>query len=72
MHEFQPERFTRPYHFEIPVEVRRLLDVAVRMQIIHTLNVTFRFRRREHDYGYAAQFIICLDLGEYLAPITAR
>jgi len=59
------------YDLDEAVEVDRLGDVRVRVELVATKNVLVGGRRGEYDDRDVAEIGIRLDLGEYLAPIFA-
>src|SRR6266852_8459462 len=67
----QPEVLDRLHHGEELVDIDRLVDVAIRVQVIRLDDVGLGVRRRQHHDRNPSQVGIFLDLGKHLAAVLA-
>src|SRR5207245_718379 len=67
----QPEVLDRLHHGKELVDIDRLVDVAIRVQVIGLDNVGLGVRRRQHYDRDPSQVGISLDLGKHLAAVLA-
>ena len=58
-------------HLDEPLEVDRLGDVGVGVQVVAAQDVLLGLGRGEHHHRDAAQVVVGLDLGQHLPPVAA-
>ena len=65
----EPEFLAGFDDFDISIEVCRLMDVAVRLELVSDEDVRFRFGSSKDDYGNSLQNGIGLDFGKYFPSV---
>src|ERR1051325_1709818 len=71
-HHGQPENVDRLHHRDELLEVDRLRDVAVGVQVVALQHVLLRLGGGEHHHRNAAQMLIGLDLLQHFAAVLLR
>src|SRR5688572_30272258 len=68
----EPEIFDRLHYPDELIQIDRLRDIAVGVQVITLQHVLFILRGRQHDDWNAFQRLLGLDLSQYLTAVFSR
>ena len=68
-HDPEPEVLDRFHYRDELVQIHRLGDVTIGVEVVALQHVLFVLRSRENDYRDVFQIVVGLDLSQHLSPI---